>query len=63
MELMGIETSKDTLPPSTSKEEITACIDNHFGTLTMSHFHPNFGSTIKSPWNKKIVSIFLVSFK
>ncbi len=58
-----METSKDTLPQSPSKEEITACIDNHFGGPTMSHFHPDFGSTIKSPWNKKIVSVFLASFK
>ncbi len=58
-----METSKDSLPPSPSKEEIAACIDNHFGGPTTSHFHPDFGSSIKSPWNKKIVSVFLASFK
>ncbi len=58
-----MESSKDILPSSPRKEEIAACIENQFGGPIVSHFCPDFGAPMTSPWNKKVAAVFLGSFK
>lgn len=64
-EVNGFGKNQEILPVSPSKEEIATYmyVEKHIGTPSLSNLHPDFGSTITSLWNRKVVVVCCDSFK